>query len=127
MIIAVDFDGTICQWAKYPAIGEPVPGAIQTLQDMTLEGGHKIVLWTCRQGKPLHDAVRYLLERGVRLYGVNEIPDLPLSRHGPKPDADVFIDDKAFGCPLVRRADGRRPYVDWRAVQRQYRIGRLES
>ena len=49
-IIGIDFDGTIVEH-KYPEIGNPVPGALETMKDL-IQQGHKIILWTMRSGIP---------------------------------------------------------------------------
>lgn len=55
LIIAVDFDGTIVEH-KYPAIGEEIPYAFVVLRELQ-EAGHKLILWTFRDGEYLNDAV----------------------------------------------------------------------
>lgn len=98
MIIAVDFDGTIVEH-RYPAIGEELPFAIETLKQLTKDG-HKLILWTAREGKLLDDAVEFCHSRGLDFYAVNS--DLPSDRHvndcpSRKLKADVFIDDRNLG------------------------------
>lgn len=99
MIIAVDFDGTIVEHA-YPAIGKPIPFAIDTLKRLQKEG-HQIILWSVREGQLLKDAVDYCHERGFDFYAVNsnfpeetEIHDGNTAR---KLTAEVFIDDRNLG------------------------------
>ena len=70
LIIAVDFDGTIVEH-KYPQIGEIIPGAFEVLQELQ-ENGHKLILWTFRDGEYLKDAVDFCLENGIMFYAVNE-------------------------------------------------------
>ena len=55
MTIAVDFDGTIVTH-RYPDIGKEVPFAIKTLK-MLQKDGHRLILWSVREGKLLQDAV----------------------------------------------------------------------
>ena len=55
MTIAVDFDGTIVTH-KYPEIGEEMPFAIDTMKALINEG-HKLILWSVREGKLLQEAV----------------------------------------------------------------------
>ena len=98
MTIAVDFDGTIVTHA-YPAIGKPIPFAIETLKKLQREDMCQIILYTCREGELLEAAVNYCKERGLEFYAVNaafpeETPDMRISR---KLDADVFIDDHNLG------------------------------
>lgn len=97
MKIAVDFDGTIVEDA-YPEVGKQKPFALQTLKQLSQK--HQIILWTCREGKLLDDAVELLEKNGVRLYAVNKnypdeiVGDKDFMR---KLDADLFIDDRNFG------------------------------
>lgn len=98
MKIAVDFDGTIVEDA-YPEVGKQKPFALQTLKQLSMK--HQIILWTCREGKLLDDAVALLEKNGVRLYAVNKnYPDEEIPAKGSfmrKIDADLFIDDRNFG------------------------------
>lgn len=115
MIIAVDFDGTIVEH-RYPDIGEPCPGAIDCMRQFA-SAGAKLILWTMRHGKELSDAVDYLKDAGIELFGVNENPNQKSWTDSPKVYAHIYIDDAAFGCPLRESARmGGRPYVDWDAV-----------
>lgn len=100
MLIAVDFDGTIVEHA-YPAIGRPIPFAIDVLKKLQ-EEGHEIVLWTYRTGETLDAAVNYCREKGLEFYAVNKMyPEEEWEEGGPrKIDADIFIDDKnILGLP----------------------------
>ncbi len=98
MIIAVDFDGTIVTHA-YPAIGKPVPFAIQTLKKLQSEDHHQLILWSVREGELLQEAVDYCKERGLEFYAVNSnYPEEdPENRPNRKLTADVFIDDRNLG------------------------------
>ncbi len=120
MIYAIDFDGTLVN-SQYPYIGEE--RKLSTLMlDNTGVGkfipatefckelqrrGHKLILWTCREGKFLQEALRWCLYRGLIFDAVND--DLPQvkqcfpeelkswegSKRARKVHADVYIDDKA--------------------------------
>lgn len=98
MVIAVDFDGTIVEH-KYPKIGKEKPFAIATLKRLQNEG-HRIALWTVREGELLQDAVNFCHERGLEFYTVNanysdEQQDEP--GYSRKIKADIFIDDRNLG------------------------------
>ena len=69
MVIAVDFDGTIVKH-RYPSIGKELPFAIETLKKLT-EEGHRLILWTVREGQLLEDAVTFCRERGLEFYAIN--------------------------------------------------------
>ena len=55
MTIAIDFDGTIVEH-RYPEIGREIPFAIETLKRL-IKDGHKLILWTVREGELLQEAV----------------------------------------------------------------------
>ena len=99
MTIAVDFDGTIVE-DKYPAIGEEIPFATDTLK-MLIKERHKVILWTVREGETLEDAVNWCHERGVDFYAINrDYPEETLDNNqhfSRKIKADVWIDDRNLG------------------------------
>lgn len=98
MIIAIDFDGTIVEH-KYPAIGKEVPGAVETLKQL-IRDGHRLILWSVREGKLLDEAVRWCEERGITFYSVNKdfAEETEADRHfSRKLKADLFIDDRNLG------------------------------
>ena len=99
MTIAVDFDGTIVTHA-YPAIGKPIPFAIETLKKLQQEDHHLIILWSVREGQLLDEAVKYCHEKGLDFYAVNtNFPDEPVEdgMTARKLTADLFIDDRNLG------------------------------
>ena len=99
MIIAVDFDGTIVEH-RYPSIGKERPFAIETLKKLNRDG-HRLILWTVREGRLLDEAVAFCRERGVEFYAVNR--DYPEEEkehnkhYSRKLKADVWIDDRNVG------------------------------
>lgn len=101
-IIAVDFDGTLCEFA-FPKIGEQTEKQKELLESLieARKNGHKVILWTNRGDNEeypvLTEAVEWCKERGLEFDAVNEnIPGLKkLSGPSPKVVADVYIDDKA--------------------------------
>ena len=99
MTIAVDFDGTIVRH-RYPAIGEEIPFATQTLKKL-IEERHQLILWSVREGKLLDEAVEWCRKRGVEFYAVNrDYPeeDIQLNEHfSRKLKVDLFIDDRNVG------------------------------
>jgi len=100
MVIAVDFDGTIVEH-KYPAIGEEIPNAIDTLKKLSGQG-HRLILFTSRDGETLDQAVQWCKDRGLTFYAVNSnYPPGSLfaeRREGAsKVMADVYIDDRNIG------------------------------
>ena len=99
MVIAVDFDGTIVEH-RYPSIGKELPFAIDTLRQLAAEG-HRLILWTVREGQYLDDAVEFCRSRGLEFYAVNlDYPEEEPERNNRftrKLKADLWIDDRNLG------------------------------
>ena len=113
MIFAVDFDGTIVR-NEFPKIGEELIVAMDGVKPtevmIALQGqGDKIIIWTCRCGRYLVEAIQWLEERGVYPDGVNcnliGTPGFGI----PKIVADVYIDDKSFP-----------PFTNWQDVYESF-------
>jgi hypothetical protein len=114
MYIAVDFDGTVVE-SKYPLVGKDVPHAAGCLHGLA-RCGHKLILWTVRNGYLLDDAAQWFDDKGIPLHGVNCNPGWTEGERSPKVFADVYIDDCAVGCPLIQVDKRCRPVVDWLKV-----------
>ena len=98
LVICFDFDGTTVEH-RHPEIGAPIAGAVETLRDLQA-AGHRLILWTCRTGQPLVDAMRYLRSHGIAPAAVNaNLPELVRFEGSDprKPYADVYIEDR--NCP----------------------------
>ncbi len=99
MIIAVDFDGTIVEH-KYPAIGEEIPFAVETLK-MLQKDHHRLILWSVREGPLLEEALQWCHERGLDFYAANRDYPEETTENNPhfsrKLKVDVFIDDRNLG------------------------------
>ena len=98
MTIAVDFDGTIVEH-RYPSIGREIPFSIETLKMLSKEG-HRLILWSVREGKLLDEAVEWCRERGLEFYAVNK--DYPEEKNednnfSRKLKVEMFIDDRNVG------------------------------
>lgn len=95
-IIAIDFDGTLCEEC-WPAIGparEDIIGRAKAVQ----AAGAKLILWTCRTGEPLQEAVAWCAAHGLQFDGVNaNLPEREEFYGGKtrKISADEYWDDKA--------------------------------
>ncbi len=115
MKIAVDFDGT-CVDHRFPDVGKDVPGAAETLKELA-EAGHTLFLFTMRSGDFLPPAVKWFLDNGIPLSGINSDPGQSSWTQSPKCYAEVYIDDAAFGAPLVDVPGFKRKCVDWDIVR----------
>jgi hypothetical protein len=104
-MIAVDFDGTLCD-AAYPGIGQIKRGAKEALTTFrTL--GYKILIYSCRTchwyydvfgGSPLEPTLQR--EKVRDMIAFLELHDIPYDEIDDgsrgKPPADFYIDDKAI-------------------------------
>lgn len=96
-IIAVDFDGTLCENA-WPEIGQAKIGVLAAVKQAQ-EAGAKLILWTNRVGARLHDAIEWCAMRGLYFDAVNE--NLPETKAQYITDcrkicANIYLDDKAL-------------------------------
>lgn len=91
MIIAVDFDGTL------QIDGKPNTGLIERLKAAQRQR-NVVILWTCRDGKRLLEAVNFLRGCGFQPNYINcNAPEAIrlLGHDSRKIYADIYIDDKA--------------------------------
>lgn len=99
-IYAVDFDGTLCR-AAFPGIGEPNTVLISHLIKRRKQGD-KLILWTCRIGERLQEAVEWCRGHGLEFDAVNgNLPETIEKWGGEsrKIYADVYLDDQAVNRP----------------------------
>lgn len=92
MILAVDFDGTLCDGNKNPNT------ALFAQLRQRQRAGDIVILWTCRSGKTLQEAVTFCMAHGLRPNYVNENAPQAIAMFGGdtrKIFADIYIDDKA--------------------------------
>jgi len=97
-IIAVDFDGTLCE-NKWPEIGRPNYALIAHLLREQHKNGARIILWTCRDGDMLVNAVKWCSGYGLHFDAVNDNVPEAIEKFGSnsrKIFADVYYDDKAL-------------------------------
>ena len=95
--IAIDFDGCLCS-NHYPEIGAPYWSIIaEAKREQQMGAG--LILWTCREGKLLDDALAACERWGLHFDAVNE--SLPswkefYGNDTRKVGADEYWDDKSF-------------------------------
>ena len=97
-IYAFDFDGTLCEEA-FPAIGRPHMAMIHYAKRIQRKGNH-IILWTCRSGKRLDEAVAWCRSYGITFDAVNQNLPVTLEKYGTdsrKITADYYVDDRMLG------------------------------
>lgn len=94
-IIAVDFDGTLCE-NKWPEIGIPNEELIEYLKKRQANG-EKLILWTNRVGDRLDEAVKWSAEKGLIFDAVNDnLPEIveAFGTNCRKIFANEYIDDR---------------------------------
>jgi len=106
-ILSVDYDGTLFQ-DSWPKIGKPVKDVINKVKDFK-ESGASVILWTCREGRSLQEALSRCSKEGLEFDSVNEscpeqkkYQQKKLFENGEifglrKIYADLYIDDKSPG------------------------------
>lgn len=96
-IVAVDFDGTICE-ASYPEVGKERHKAKKYINKLYNEG-YGIVINTCRTNESACAAIKFLKNRDIKYHYFNtNFPHL-IEQYGTdcrKISADVYIDDKCL-------------------------------
>ena len=96
--IAVDFDGTLCSNA-FPKVGEPKWDVINKVKKLK-EEGWELILWTCRSGKALDDAVKATQDWGIKWDSIND--HTPSQKKwwngdfGTKVFANYYLDDRSL-------------------------------
>ena len=96
-IIAIDFDNTLFE-TDYPAIVRPISPVIKYAKFMR-ERGAKLILWTCREGKELEEAVEACRAEGLLFDAVNDnLPEMKAEwgNNPRKVAADEYWDDRAL-------------------------------
>ncbi len=98
MIIAVDFDGILCE-NKFPSIGAPKYEVISLVRQL-IDKGHEVILWTSRVDEELIAAIDWCGDRGLHFTSINENAPSNIAKWKEKyPNgtrkvyADIYIDD----------------------------------
>ncbi len=96
-VYAVDFDGTLCE-SQYPKIGKPKNNIINYVKKLKRQG-HYIVLWTCREGESLKEAIKWCADRDLIFHEYNRNIPRRIQHFESDPrkiGADYYIDDRAI-------------------------------
>ena len=96
-VIAIDFDGTLCE-NDYPNIGKPHLNVINLALERK-KNGAALILWTCREGEMLENAINWCKSYGLEFDTVNN--NLPewVEMFGTNPrkiGATEYWDDRAI-------------------------------
>lgn len=98
--IAIDFDGCLCV-NEYPRIGTPNWAVIAKAKKRQAAGAG-LILWTCREGQLLQDAVVACQSWGLTFDSINEsLPDWieAFNNRPRKVGATEYWDDRAVRLP----------------------------
>lgn len=95
LTIAVDFDGTLCQ-SNWPGLGPANETLFEHLKKIK-NAGARLILWTCREGNQLEQAVEWCNQHGLIFDAINDnLPELIelFGSNSRKICCDYYIDDK---------------------------------
>ena len=94
--VAIDFDNTITINSTYEKTGTLNPVAAEYIKKLK-EIGCKLILWTCREGQDLDEAINLIHEWNLPFDYINEYP---LRGNSKKVNVDFYIDDKSYIEPI---------------------------
>lgn len=109
-VIAIDYDNTIVNNC-YPESGVLKPNVKKALNKLK-KNGYQLILWTCRSGDALENAIKLIKEENLPFDFINENDPDDINKFiecyknktkigkSPKIYYDVLIDDKSLNCPL---------------------------
>ena len=96
-VVAVDFDDSIA-YTHYPTIIKPLPHAMDVLRVLMNDPYTILILWTCREGEYLQQALDFCELYGIKFDYVNENCKERIEYYdndSRKIGADLYIDDKS--------------------------------
>ena len=102
--MAVDFDDTLF-YTDYPNIEEPNMVMINLCKKWKASG-RVVILWTCREGKELEEAVEACRSYGLEFDAVNDNLESGKQQWGNNPRkifADYYIDDRAVSATNIEK------------------------
>jgi hypothetical protein len=105
VILAVDFDGTLCQH-RFPEIGPVIQPAIDTLKRLQNRIRTRLILWTCREDSKesqamghaatLQGAVDFCCRHELEFDAINANWEMCDGHAQHKVVADFYIDDRGI-------------------------------
>jgi len=107
MIFGIDFDGTL-SFGQWPEVGPANHGLIDFLKIRKMRGD-KLILWTCREGDALKNAISWCGKQGITFDAINDnLPEV-VEKYGVnsrKISCDFYIDDKSISGNTYKLLEG---------------------
>lgn len=91
IIICVDFDNTLLPYYDFEE--DLCKTVIDTLHE-AIALGARLILYTCRDGQDLNDAIEYCNSKGLNFEQINN-HIITLPSQSTKPYCNIMLDDKA--------------------------------
>lgn len=122
MIIAVDFDGVLCE-ESFPGVGAPNYAMISFVREL-IDSGHEVILWTSRAGDRLQEAIDWCHDRGLHFCAVNTNSPSNVAQYSKdypqgnvKVYADIYMDNH---CPFFfeQEQNKKKGRVAYTALER---------
>ncbi len=119
LIFAVDFDGTLVEH-NFPNIGATKTDVLEFVRKLQAQG-HKFILFTCRNGASLQEAINWCIDRGIPPDAVNDdVKSIKESAFGKeksvKPFAHYYVDDCAVSIVDIDKLKSKLGMVSTRSV-----------
>ncbi len=129
-VIALDFDGTLCERA-WPSIGAPKWPIIRAALEEQRQGA-LLILWTTREGEALDEALTWCKDVGLNLDGVNTSAQSWKDAYQNDPrkiGATEYWGDRAVDVATIEtrqmlKEETRRRQVAWNTAKRAYQAAR---
>ena len=104
MVLAVDFDGTV-SLGQYPNTGPVNIRLVQFLKQRK-QMGDKLILWTCREGVSLQNAIDFCRHNDLEFDAINDNLPETIEKYrlnSRKISCDYYIDDRAVAGEIFER------------------------
>lgn len=102
--VGLDIDSTVISHCYDQMDGKDL-GAIPWLRICQDKYGARFLIHSMRAGPSAEIAKQWLEERGIRIYGINSQPGQENWTASPKCFAQLYVDDRAVGTPLLPTGD----------------------
>lgn len=96
-VLFIDFDNTLTHRSQYPVTGKLNRSVVEYVKELSKH--NVLILWTCRTGDELKEAVELCESAGIHFQGFNEYAGIKYL----KPKYDFLLDDKNIKCSMFFR------------------------